>query len=176
MLKKISSIFMVCFIPILPLLAHGFDCNKPDYGARLEDINKDGYFVKYMEKKGISYYNFTGPCSMRLHYFINPTISYAFIDNQFYAQLINISKSEETLEEMIRKIKELGSRIDASTFKLSQEGDFKIYLWRNEQKGLKIKAKIHTKTKMVKIAKYYEPLRGKLPNLKADDDPVSLRD
>ena len=173
MLKKMSF-FIGCFILVLPLLSYGFDCNKPDFGAELEDINKDGYFVKYMEKKGISYYNYSGPCSMRMHYFINPSISYAFIDNQFYAQIINISKSEETIEEMIQKIKELGSRIDASTYKLLQQGDFKIYLWHNEQKKLKIKAKIHTKTKMVKVAKYYEPLRAKLPNLKEEDDPVSL--
>jgi len=45
------------FILAFPLLAQSFDCNKPDFGARIEELNKDGYFVKYMEKGGISYYS-----------------------------------------------------------------------------------------------------------------------
>ena len=58
MLKKmcfITGFFILAF----PLLAQSFDCNKPDFGARIEELNKDGYFVKYMEKAGISYYNYT---------------------------------------------------------------------------------------------------------------------
>jgi hypothetical protein len=54
MLKKISFI-MGFFILAVPLMAIGFDCNQPDFGARIEDLNTDGFFIKYMEKGGISY-------------------------------------------------------------------------------------------------------------------------
>jgi hypothetical protein len=66
MLKKLS-VFLGCFILAAPLLSHAFDCNKPEFGARIENLNKDGYFVKYMEKSGISYYNYTGACQMEVH-------------------------------------------------------------------------------------------------------------
>ena len=107
MLKKLSF-FMGCFILVLPLLAHGFDCNKPDFGARLEDLNKDGYFVKYMEKAGISYFNYTGPCRMELHDQYNPSISYAFIENQLYARIITTSNMEGNLEEFNKQNRKTG--------------------------------------------------------------------
>jgi len=175
MLKKMSF-FMGCFILVLPLLAHGFDCNKPDFGARIEDLNKDGYFVKYMEKGGISYYNYTGPCRMDVHDQNNPSISYAFIDNQLYARIITTLNMVDNLDNFISKIeKQVYRQIGTPQYKMKQEGDWLEYQWFNEKDNLKLKIKINKKTKVGKGAFYYEPLRAKLPNLKEADDPVFLR-
>jgi nicotinamidase-related amidase len=175
MLKKMCFI-MVFFILAFPLLAQSFDCNKPDFGARIEELNKDGYFVKYMEKAGISYYNYTGPCRMEVHDRVNPLISFAFIENQLYARLIKIleenadpSDARKRLEE--RVLKQIGD----SKLEKKQDGDWWIYQWFNEKEKLKFKVKIHNKTNERKTAFYYEPLRAKLKLINDDDDPVSLR-
>jgi hypothetical protein len=164
------------FILVLPFLSYGFDCNKPDFGAKLEDINKDGYFVKYMEKAGISYYNYTGPCRMEMHARANPAISFAFIENQLYARLI---RTQEEIADPIEARKKLEERVfkqvGDSKLEKRQEGDWWIYQWYNEKDKLKFKVKIHNLTNERKTAFYYEPLRAKLPDLKEEDDPVSLR-
>jgi len=173
MLKKMCLI--MGFVLVLPLLSYGFDCNKPDFGAKLEDINKDGYFVKYMEKAGISYYNYTGPCRMEMHNNYSPSISYAFIDNQLYARLVKtLGENAAPLDEKIleeRILKQIGN----SKFEKKQDGDWWVYQWFNEKDNIKIKVKVHSKTNETKGAFYYEPLRAKLPDLKAEDDPVYLK-
>lgn len=170
------SFFIGCFILVLPLLAHGFDCNKPDFGARLETMNKDGFFVKYMEKAGISYYNYTGPCRMELHNQFNPSISYAFIDNQLYARIITAINMADNLETFISKIeKQVSNQIGTPHYQMKQEGDWLEYQWFNQKDNLKLKIKLNDKTKVGKGAFYYEPLRAKLPDLSEDDDPVFLR-
>jgi hypothetical protein len=181
MLKK-NSMFIVCFILALPLLSYGFDCNKPDFGAKLEDINKDGYFVKYMEKAGISYYNYTGPCRMDIHNINNPRISYAFIENQLYARIITLPPRDDlgALESRIKKMEErVSEQIGSKAYETKQEGDWTIFQWtsdKEKEKGIKFKLKLNNKTYDQKSAFYYESLRSKLPNLKEADDPASLSD
>jgi hypothetical protein len=179
MLKKISM-FIVCFVLLLPLLSFGFDCNKPDFGAKLEDINKDGYFVKYLEKAGISYYNYTGPCRMDIHNIHNPRISYAFIENQLYARIITLPPRDGlgSLESRIKKMEErVSEQIGSNAYETKQEGDWTIFQWTSDkEKGIKFKLKFNKKTYDQKSAFYYESLRSKLPNLKEADDPASLSD
>ena len=164
------------FIMGFPLLAYSFDCNNPDFGARIEDLNKDGYFVWYMEKGGISYYNYTGPCRMDTHEKYNPSISFAFIDNQLYARIMKISEREGSIEDIRKNMeKNVSKQIGTSPYEIKQDGDWWIYQWRNEKDKLKYKVKINSKTKVGKGAFYYEPLRAKLANLNQADDPVSLR-
>jgi hypothetical protein len=164
------------FILTFPLMAQSFDCNKPDFGARIEDLNKDGYFVKYIEKNEISYYNYTGPCRMDVHGHYNPSIYYAFIDNQLYARIMNIPVSEDSIEDIRKTMeKNVSKQIGTDTFSVKQEGDWWVYQWFNEKDKLKIKVKINIKTKASKGAFYYEPLRAKLKNIDEGDDPASLR-
>ncbi|MCX5883635.1 MAG: hypothetical protein NTU74_18120 [Deltaproteobacteria bacterium] len=176
MLKKMCSI-IVFFILAFPLLAQSFDCNKPDFGARIEDLNKDGFFIKYMEKGGISYYNYTGVCRMDMHDHVNPSISYAFIDNQLYARIINVSGEKDSLE-VIRKRMEghISKQIGTLPVEMKQDGDWWMYQWFNEKEKLKYKVKIHSKTKEAKAVFYYEPLRAKLKLMNEADDPKSLVD
>jgi hypothetical protein len=175
MLKK-TSILIVCFVLVLPFLSYGFDCNKPDFGARIEELNKDGFFVWYMEKGGISYYNYTGPCRMEVHETANPAISFAFIENQLYARLIKIQGDNADPNNVRKRLEErVLKQIGDSKLEKKQDGDWWIYQWFNEKDKLKFKVKIHNLTNERKTAFYYEPLRAKLPDLKEEDDPVSLR-
>ena len=164
------------FILAFPLLAQSFDCNKPDFGTRIEELNKDGYFVKYMEKAGISYYNYTGPCRMEAHDRFTPSISYAFIDNQLYARLVKIPENEGRTEDIRDRMeKNVSRQVGTQPYSMKQDGDWWVYQWFNEKDNIKFKVKVHSKTNEGKGAFYYEPLRAKLKLINDDDDPVSLR-
>jgi len=173
MLKGNTIAFIVCFVLFFPLLSFGFDCNKPQFGARLEDIDKEGYFVKYMEQNGISYYNFTGPCRKPVHEDFNPAISYLFIDNQLYARIVTIPSTNKSVDE-VRAIIErnMAKLIGTAQRKVKQDGDWWVYQWSNEETKLKIKTKINRKTGLTKGGIYYEPLREKLKNTAGSVDSV----
>ncbi len=165
---------MGCFI-MIPLLAHGFDCNRPDFGARLEDVNTDGYFLKHMEKAGISYYTYTGPCHMDGHRDLNPLISYAFIDNRLYARIIRVAGSDEDFQDVRKRMEKIVTReMGSPIYEIKQNGDWLVYQWTNKKDKINFKVKIDSKTNERKSAFYYEPLRARLPNLNAADDPASL--
>ena len=175
MLKKMGFI-LSCFI-LLPHVVHGFDCNKPDFGAHLEDLNKDGYFVKYMEKEGISYYNYTGPCRMDRHNYANLLISYAFIENRLYARIIRVGGSDEYFQDVKSRMEKIVTKeIGVPIYEMKPDGDWLIYQWTNKQDKIRFKVKINSKTNERKSAFYYEPLRAKLPNLNEAEDPVSFGD
>ena len=172
---KIMCFIMGFIILVFPLPAQSFDCNKPDFGANIEVLNKDGYFVKYMEKSGISYYNYTGPCRMDMHNRINPSISYAFIDNQLFAQLVKIPENEGRTEDIRDRMeKNVSKQVGTQPYSMKQDGDWWIYQWFNEKDNLKYKVKIHGKTNEGKSVCYYEPLRAKLITINEADDPASL--
>ena len=175
MLNKKMSLIMGWLFLMLPYIAQGFDCNKPDFGARIEDLNKDGYFIKYKEKGGISYYNFTGPCRMEVHGHDSPSISYAFIDNQLYARIINIPEREDGIEDIRSRMENMVSKqIGTQPFDIKEDGGWWVYQWFNEKNNLKFKVKINSKTKAGKSAFYYEPLRAKLKLINEADDPAYL--
>lgn len=170
-MKKMAFI-VGCFVLLLPFLAHGFDCNKPDFGARLDDLNQDGYFVKYMEKDGIAYYNYTGPCRMDMHEESNPAYAYAFIDNQLYARIVRFplnGRSPEYIKEKMEKI--VSKQIGTTAYVKKQEGDWSIYQWTDTKDKMKFKVKINIKTQEGKAAYYFEPLRGKLPKKTDAEEP-----
>jgi hypothetical protein len=175
MLKKMCFI-MGCLILVFPLLAQSFDCNKPDFGAGIEELNKEGYFIKYMEKGGISYYNYTGPCRMEMHKNVNPSISYAFIDDKLYARIVNVSEERDSFEVIRKRIEgNIFKQIGTTPVEMKEDGDWWMYQWFNEKEKLKFKIKINRKTRESKGAFYYEPLRSKLKLINDADDPVSLR-
>jgi len=175
MLRK-TAVFLGCFILLFPLISYGFDCNKPDFGARLEDLNKDGFFVWYMEKGGISYYNYTGPCRMDLHESYNGSISFAFINDQLYARIINISQPDGSIEDIRRTMeKNVYKQIGTAPYDIVLEDDWLIYQWYSEKDNLKYKVKLNRKTRVGKSVFYYEPLRAKLKNINEDDDPAMLQ-
>jgi hypothetical protein len=176
MLKKIS-VSVICFVLALPALVQAFDCLKPDYGASLEEVNKEGYFVKYKEKDGISYYNYTGPCRLPFHEHSNPAIFYAFIDNHLYAKIMTFQDSDISLEEKKANIiRRLAKTSGVSQYEVKEDGDWLIYQSYDENTNMRYKIKLNTITKLTKTAFYFERLREKLPKQKEANDPASLSD
>jgi hypothetical protein len=174
MLKKIS-LFLGFFLLAFPFPSHSFDCNNPDFGARIENLNKNGYFIKYLEKGGVSYYNYTGPCRLDMHNHTNPSIHFAFIQNELYARIVTIPKREGYTEDIRDRMeKNVPSNVGTQPYTMKQEGDWWIYQWSNDKDSLKYKVKINARTNEGKSVCYYEPLRTKLPNFNEEDDPVSL--
>jgi hypothetical protein len=169
MVKK-TFILIAIFSILSPVMSFGFDCNKPDFGATLQELNKDGYFIKYMEKDGVSYYNFTGACKMEAHYLYNPAISFAFIDGKLFARIFRASGTD--LEDRVALEQRLSKLMGISDMKKKQEGDLRIYQWRNEKEKTTLKIKINEKTREQKGAYYYEPLRELLKAKMNTKDPV----
>lgn len=172
MLKKLL-VLIACLAALSPTLSFGFDCNKPNFGATIQELNKDGEFVKYLEKGGVSYYNYTGPCKMEMHSLFNPSISYAFVNDQLYARIVHITcescdmkKVDATLMGRISK------QIGVSEMKKKRVGNWTIHEWTNESEKTKFKLKIHKSGKDRIGAFYYEPLRAKLKGIKGAKDPV----
>jgi hypothetical protein len=162
----VGLLFLVYAFPAL-----GFDCNHPDFGARIKDLNKDGYFVKYMEKGGIDYYNYTGPCQLEIHAYSNPTIRFAFIQDQLYARIVMIPKKEGRNEDIRDKLeRNIPKNEGTQPYSLKQEGDWWIYQWYDERDKVKYKIKVNARTNEGKSVCYYEPLREKLPFAIDDDD------
>ena len=163
------------FILVFSLPAHSFDCNNPDFGARIEDLNNEGYFIKYMEKGGISYYNYTGPCRMDMHSHVNPSIHFAFIENQLYARIVNMPEQEGHIEDIRDRLeKNVPKQLGTQPYSMKQDGNWWVYQWVNEKDNIKYRVKVHGKTNKGKSACYYEPLRSKLKNINEADDPASL--
>ena len=160
-----------CFATLMPILCFGFDCNNLPFGASLQELNNDGYFVKYMERGGVVYYNYTGPCKMSFHSVKNPAISYAFINDQLYAQLLTVTGvSIETIDPEIEK--HISLYVKSPNVKRTQEGDWVFFQGVNEKEKIKLKAKINTKLRLQKGAIYYEPLREKLKAQSQSIDPI----
>jgi hypothetical protein len=86
-----SFIFVVVFVFTALCFQHAqaFECGKLDFGAKLSDVD-DGNFVFYMEKDGVSYYNYAGACRLPVHQKASPAIAYAFIDGKYYARIIRV--------------------------------------------------------------------------------------
>ncbi len=174
MLKK-TSFLIGCFILMLPLLAQSFDCNNPDFGARIEDLNKGGDFIWYMEKGGVSYYNYTGPCRMEMHRHANPMVSFAFIQDQLYARIVNIPERVGQPEDIRDRMeKNVPKQLGTQPYSMKQDGDWWVYQWFDEKDNVNYKVKVNGKTNEGKSVCYYEPLRAKLKNINDADDPASL--
>ena len=81
--------------------ARAFECGKLEFGAKLSDID-DGNFVRYMEKDGVTYYNYVGACRLAVHQKASPAIAYAFVDGKYYARIIRVvgREKKEILADM----------------------------------------------------------------------------
>ncbi|MGD9974030.1 MAG: hypothetical protein AB7S77_13300 [Desulfatirhabdiaceae bacterium] len=171
MIYRKIGMLTILGVMILSVQALGFDCNNPDFGANLNDLNKDGLFVKYMEKGNIHYYNYTGPCKTYSHSHSNPAIAYAFVDNQLYAMIITVS-DENTFPPSDEKNEQRLSKKYGSDMKRKQEGNLLIYQFYDKEKKTKYKMKMDAVRYVGKTAWYYEPLREKLKRLDQTADPI----
>ncbi|EFL50235.1 conserved hypothetical protein [Solidesulfovibrio fructosivorans JJ]] len=131
-----------------------FDCAKPPYGKPLADVNDHDYFVKFMEKDGVTYYNYTGPCRLGVHERLAPVIVYGVVDGKLYGRIMR------TEHDNIDIIKQVTTKL-AGTPETETEGDWLVMSWDFPEKKMKMKLKYNNATKATKSAVYYEPLRPK---------------
>ena len=147
--------FASCVLALLlttTAAAGGFDCAKPSYGKPLASMNDDGYFVKFHEDNGVSYYNFTGPCKLGVHERLAPVIVYGVVDGKLYSRVM------KTDHDDIAIIQQVTTKL-AGTPKTTVEGDWTVMRWNFPEKMMKMKLKYNNVTRATKSALYYEPLR-----------------
>ena len=152
-MKKGCLVFSFLFFIFLPSVSQGFDCRNIPFGTELKQIDNEGYFVKYMEKEGVSFYNYTGPCRMVLHECVNAAVSYAFVDGKMYARIIR------TFNDSLERIEKITVSDAGAPDSKALEGDWIIYTWNYPEKKLKSKVKFNRATRETRSALYYEPLR-----------------
>jgi len=150
------GLFAVCSVLMLFLassaLAGEFDCAKPPYGKPLASMNDHDYFVKFMEKGGVSYYNYTGPCKLGVHERLSPIIVYGVVDGNLYSRVM---KTEHDNIDIIRQV----TTKLAGTPKTATDGEWLVMSWDFPEKKMTMKLKFNNASKATKSALYYEPLR-----------------
>jgi hypothetical protein len=176
-MKMHRLILSLACILLFPLMSFGFDCSHPQFGATIQELNKDGEFIKYKEKDGVSYYNYTGPCMMTILDVANVATSFAFVDDQLYARIVKTTSevSEDADPEVVLKniLRRNQHVMDTASIEKSTDGDWSIYQFKNKEEKTKVKVKVNNKTKQRVHAFYYEPLREKLKSkAQAVTDPV----
>ncbi|EHJ49291.1 hypothetical protein DFW101_3292 [Solidesulfovibrio carbinoliphilus subsp. oakridgensis] len=151
------AVFGLCLFFLLQaasVLAGGFDCTRPPYGTPLKDINDHDYFVKFDERGGIAYYNYTGPCRLILHEQTAPIIVYGVVAGKLYNRIVRTDHDDlGIITSMATKV--------AGPPKETTEGDWTIRRWDFPDKNVKMKVKYNNVTQASKSTTYYEPLRPK---------------
>jgi len=147
-------LLLCCLLCLIAATARAgeFDCAKPPYGKPLAEVNDHDYFVKFMEKDGVSYYNFTGPCRLGVHERLAPVIVYGVVDGRLYDRIMR------TEHDNIDIIKQVTTKL-AGTPETETDGDWLVMSWDFPEKKMKMKLKYNNATKATKSAIYYEPLR-----------------
>ena len=151
-LSVLCLLLLVVFASSAP--AEEFNCAKPPYGKSISDINDHGYFVKFFEKDGVSYYNFTGPCVLGVHKRLAPMIVYGFVDGKLFSRIM------KTEHDDIDIIKTVTASL-AGTAQTKTDGDWTVMSWNFPEKKIQMKLKYNNSSKATKSAVYYEPLRPK---------------
>ncbi len=151
----LTVVCLCCLIPARASLAGDFDCARPPYGIPLSQINDKDNFVKFMEKGGVSYYNYTGPCRLGVHERLAPVIVYGVVDGKLYSRIMKTDNDD------IEIIKTVTTKL-AGAPKTETEGDWLVMSWDFPEKAMRMKLKYNNVTRATKSALYYEPLREKL--------------
>lgn len=150
--RAVGTCVLVVLLLTATAAAGGFDCAKPPYGKPLASMNDDGYFVKFYEDSGVTYYNFTGPCKLGVHERLAPIIVYGVADGKLYSRIM------KTEHDNIDIIKQVTTKL-AGTPKTTTEGEWTVMRWSFPEKMMKMKLKYNNATRATKSALYFEPLR-----------------
>jgi len=134
-----------------------FDCHAPPFGADMSEIEGHENFVEYARRGDLVYYHYNGPCD----YEAAADISYAFVEDALFARII---EGEDVDFEAARA---LSPEILGKKPREDVEGDWIILTWNFRDRGIKHKLKYNRKTRRLKSALYYEPLRERIRALAA---------
>ena len=148
-----SLIFVAVFIltALCSQQSLAFECGKLDFGAKISDID-DGNFVLYMEKEGVSYYNYVGVCRLPVHQKASPAIAYAFVDGKYYARIIRVVGRDKSdiLADMKTKL--------CTPIVEKEDGDSSLYTC-DLPNDVEFKFKYNNKTGEARTAAYSKSLR-----------------
>ncbi|MFT5729840.1 MAG: hypothetical protein ACI8PB_004013 [Desulforhopalus sp.] len=167
MLKNALVAIMMTLFLVGPSTAADFNCDLPPFGASLDTMSNDGKFIKYKEKKGVSYYNYTGTCELPIHQRVNPAVSYGFVEGKLFAKIVTYSVAgvntgqSSTFRDFLKaKYPQLVSNTSKKV-----EGDWDVYKVKMEDRDVTIKYKYNRVLELVKSSWYYTPLRKRLNEL-----------
>ena len=161
---------LIVSLPLLLALclpAMAFDCGQVVFGTPMSELD-DGNFVPYMEKGGVTYYNYTGPCRMALHEYTNPAIAFAAVDGRIYARIVRTFDGD--IKNSLAKVEEKAG----PPVKTYKDGDWDVYAW-NFPDDVEAKLKFNRQTGELRSAVYYKPLRDKLKTPGADPTEIPVR-
>jgi len=139
----------------LPAVAGDFNSIYPPFGEKMVNLDNASYFVKYMEKGSVSYYNYLGPREKDpIYEHSSPHMVYAFVDSKLYARI------SRNWGEDFSVISANMEKVFGAPDKRYEEGDWTVCQW-NTLKGedITLKVKFNKTTREVKTAHYYNPLR-----------------
>ncbi len=160
-----KKIIIICFILLLavPAMADYFNCQFPPYGKTVEHLNDKALFSKHKEKNGITYYKFTGECTLQIEKMVAPVEQYyGFIDNKVYCNIFSFYLPEDlTIEEFEKFGLDMMDKEIIKPIKRSVDGDWRIIKCKHVMDGLVIKFKYNSKTRQGKVGWYYKPLKDK---------------
>jgi len=135
-----------------------FDCVNLPFGKDLSEFNQENHFIKYLEKDGISYYNYVGSCVIEQQKRINIAIAYGFVDNKLYARYVTVPNNAEAHADKDMIVRNITRKLGVKP-KMYTDGDWDVVDWNMPDKQQKYKLKFNTKTTMSKSVYYYTPLR-----------------
>lgn len=184
---KKSPFIAILFFLFLVTQAHAveFNCWMPPFGADLQDLNKNGEFVKYKEIGEISYYNYTGPCKFELHKHTTPTVAFAFVDEKLYARLLSFPSPDELGKVSMKALLDEGDismktlqnkdgsapKIDTKEYK---DGDWEVVQIVNQGDDRITKIKFNRKLRVIKSAVYSKPIHDMLTQNCSDSSGCEL--
>jgi hypothetical protein len=154
-MKKIWLGLLFAILFALPAMAGDFNSIYPPFGKSLNELGNASYFVKYLEKGVVSYYNYLGPREKDpIYEHSSPHMVYAFVDGKLYARI------SRNWDEDFSVISANMEKVFGEPAKRYEEGDWSVCQW-NKLKGddITLKVKYNKATSEVKTAHYYNPLR-----------------
>ena len=163
-MKVRMLVFLFVLIWVSPCSAQSFDCLNLPFG---QDISQYDGFVKYKEKDGVEYYNYTGACRLPTHEKCPVALIYATIDGKLFAEISILFDLDE--EDGLKMANELFGEM----IKEYKEGGWIVSVWKDRKNNATFKAKYNKKTKITKYGYYYDPLRKLLKaNIEVMDQAV----
>lgn len=171
MFKKLLVSVLLVLFSFVPSFSAEFKCETPLFGDELSSFSNQDDFVKYKEKGGVSYYNFTGKCKLPIHGKANPAQAYGFVDGKLYVGIFSYQIEgdfEAFRAYALKNMKLMFGENFNGKLKAKPDGDWDVYHINLEGLDLKMKSKYNRLTRQVKTALYYQPLREQLNAMKKE--------
>ncbi len=154
-MRTLFLAFVFVALLALPAVAKDFNSIYPPFGEEMDNLENASYFVKYLEKGGVSYYNYLGPREKDpIYEHSSPHMVYAAVNGKLYARI------SRNWDEDFGVISANMEKVFGAPDKRYEEGDWTVCQWNNlKGDDITLKVKFNKATREVKTAHYYNPLR-----------------